>query len=337
MRTVNSKLKIVVLAGGIGTEREISLQSGQCVADALTEVGHEVILADIAPNKLDVLDKPGVDVFFIAMHGEFGEDGQIQQILEDRNLCYTGSNSAASRIAIDKIESKKYFAGEGVLVPDSVEYTWETTVDEVEKLLLTSDSKLVVKPVSHGSSIGVEIIEGAKAATAAARVCLEQFGDCMIEQFIVGREITVGILNGRPLPVIEIKPEVGFYDYHAKYIDDNTQYLFDTISNAELVEKINSDAITCFNSLKCRHAARVDFVLTDDGEAYAIEINTIPGMTTHSCVPKAAAKIGISMPQLCNDIAQQALTDYRNTGTGHLIQMIRDGKKEKEKKIPQDV
>ena len=333
MELENRKLKIIVLAGGISTEREISIQSGKCVAEALTEVGHDVLVADIAPDKLDILSEPDVDVFFIALHGEFGEDGQIQEILEERNLCYTGSNSHTSRIAINKVTANQYFANAGVAVPKGIEFTTEATVDGIKSI---SVDKLIVKPITHGSSVGVKIVDNTQAALDEAEDCYKKYGDCMIEQFIAGREITVGVLNGQPLPIIEIRPKVGFYDFHAKYIDDNTEYLFDTINDKAIVEKVSQDAVACYNSIGCWHAARIDFILTDEGRAYALEINTIPGMTTHSCVPKAAAKTGISMPQLCSDIAMQAFEDQRRN-KHNKIQTIENGKKEEKENLSQNV
>jgi D-alanine-D-alanine ligase len=154
----------------------------------------------------------------------------------------------------------------------------------------------------------------------------------MIEQFIPGREITVGVLNGRALPILEIRPKVGFYDYHAKYIDEDTEYLFDTITDRDLIEKISANALKCFECLGCRHVARVDFILADDGTAYALEINTIPGMTVHSCVPKAAAKIGVPMTELCAGIVREAMADHKKKSVP-LIEVTTDGTKAKENEV----
>lgn len=327
----NQKIKIAILSGGISSEREISLQTGACVAEALSAGGFNTVFADIAPDRLDILNDSSIDVFFIAIHGQFGEDGQIQQILEDRNLCYTGSGPAANKLAIDKIAAKKYFALAGVNAPKSIELTNETTIEQIKKYLSAEDDKYVVKPITHGSSVGVEIVNGPQFALETAKRCKSQFGDCMLEQFIAGKEITVGILNGKALPIIEIIPKEGFYDYHSKYIDDKTEYLFDTITDKNLIEKINNDAIACFNALNCRGTARVDFILADDRIPYALEINTVPGMTTHSCVPKAAAKIGLSMTDLCAEIFNYAIGDYEKRESAQLIQGI-DGKKKKNNK-----
>jgi D-alanine-D-alanine ligase len=303
------QLKIAVLMGGISREREVSIQSGKCVADALKKAGVNVVTADVKPDSLGILDDETIDVFFIALHGTFGEDGQIQKILESKGLIYTGSGPLASRLAFDKWESKKIFTAAGVAMPDSILFEPGKKNVDLEKRIRQLGSKYVVKPLREGSTIGISIADDPKEAIEAAKKCAAQFGECMIEGFIKGREITVSILGKQALPVIEIRPRAGFYDYHAKYIDDKTEYLFDSLNDPALVDKVQESAITCFNSLGCRGAARVDFIIGDDGKPYALEINTIPGMTSHSLLPKAAAKIGISMGRLCLKIVELALAE----------------------------
>jgi D-alanine-D-alanine ligase len=248
-------------------------------------------------------------VFFIALHGKFGEDGQLQKILEDRDLCYTGSDSWASQWAMDKCKSKKIFAYSKIAVPTGALYdprpSWTGAIERMGKRAGTS--RFVVKPVTGGSTVGVTIENDAESAVRAAAKCHAEFGDAMIEVFIAGREVTVGLLHGKPLPIIEIIPKGGFYDYKAKYVAEDTKYLFDTIDDAALVARIQADAVTCYEALKCRDFSRMDFILTGDGTPYALEMNTIPGFTSHSLLPKAAAKVGITMPQLCLDIVKSAM------------------------------
>ena len=305
MRKLNSKFKIAVLAGGVGLERDVSLQSGKCVAQALKQAGVNVVVSDIAPDKLDILEDGSIDVFFIALHGEFGEDGQLQQIFEDKSLIYTGSGPAASRLAFDKMASKKAFTEADTAVPGAIEFDSDT---DVEQLSLLAD-KYVIKPIRQGSSFGVSILSDSNAAVEAGRKCLEEFGDCMIEEFIQGREITVSVLCGQALPIIEIRTNNGFYDYHSKYVDDGTEYLFDTITDPTLAEKIKTAAMDCFNSLELKDFGRIDFVLSEEKEIYVLEANTIPGFTTHSLLPKAAAKAGVSMSDLCLQIVEAALNN----------------------------
>lgn len=312
---LSSKIKVAVLTGGIGSERDISLQSGECVSAALREAGFEVVTADIRPDNLDILNDTSIDVFFPALHGLFGEDGQLQQILEDKSLTFTGSGAAASKLAFDKMASKMIFEDAGASTPSAVEFDSETNIALLEEQLLNLADKYVVKPIRQGSSVGVSIVSTPSQAVNIAEQTYSEFGDCMIEQFIQGREITVGILHDQPLPIIEVRPKRGFYDYHAKYLDDQTEYLFDTIPDVTLTANINQAAINCFNALDCRHFARVDFLLGNDLTAYVLEINTIPGFTSHSLLPKAAAKAGLSMSDLCSDIVEAAYSSL----AGHNI------------------
>lgn len=304
---IKSDLKIAVLYGGVGQEREISIQSGTCVSRAMQQAGLNAKLCDIRPDDLQCLDDRTIDVFFIVLHGQFGEDGVLQQIMEKKGLCYTGSGPQASRLAFDKLASKRTFLKAGVKTADVVEFCGNVgdkqLLDQIAKL----GKKFVVKPVKQGSSVGVSIVDDPIKAVEEAKKCCGEFGDCMIEKFIAGREITVGILCGDVLPIIEIRSQTGFYDYHAKYIDDNTQYLFDTITDKAVIEKADLAAIKAFNALGCRDFARIDFIIGEDNEPYALEANTIPGFTSHSLLPKAAAKIGVPMNRLCMKIIEAAV------------------------------
>jgi D-alanine-D-alanine ligase len=294
--------------GGIGEERDVSIQSGNFVTESLKKAGANVVPADIGPDNLDILDDGSIDVFFIALHGKFGEDGQLQQILEDKSLVYTGSGPAASKLAFDKLASKKCFIKAAVTTPKVINFDIHTDKKEIERQLLQLSEKFVVKPVRQGSTVGVTIADNPDSALKAAQQCLSKFGNCMVEEFIPGKEITVSVLENRALPIIEIKPAEEFYNYHAKYIDEQTEYLFDTIEPT-LAAKIQADALTCFNVLGLRHFARIDFILGNDNKAYVLEANTIPGMTTHSLLPKAAAKVGLSMNDLCAKIIDTAMED----------------------------
>ena len=307
MNKPKNDIKVVVLMGGISNEREISLQSGSMIADALSEAGADVVSFDIAPDRLEILDDETIDVFFLALHGEFGEDGELQKILEDRGLCFTGSGSAASATAINKVACKEAVQRTGVALGLHMTVKAADDAETLGENIAHLGEKLVIKPVTHGSSFGVRILENTEAAAKAAVETYEKFGSCMIEQFVEGREITIGILNGKTLPIIEIRSKRGFYDFDAKYTDEDTEYLFDTIEDADVIDKVNTAALECFNAAGCRHWGRVDFILTDDGTAYFLEINTLPGFTSHSLVPMAANKAGMSNGQLCLEIANAAL------------------------------
>jgi D-alanine-D-alanine ligase len=300
------KSKIAVLAGGIGAESQISIQSGRSVAGALQKAGMNVTLCDIRPDEMAVLEDSSIDVFFIALHGQFGEDGQLQQVLEEKGLVYTGSGPAASRLAFDKMASKKVFEQAGIATAAAIEYNNDGNTKQIREQLEQLGTKYVVKPKRQGSSVGVSIVEGAQHAVTAAKKTSTEFGDCMIERFIPGREITVGILAGRALPIIEIQAGGGFYDYNAKYIDDQTFFLFNTIEDNGLVKQIQATALKCFNVLGCSDFARVDMILAEDNKAYVLEVNTIPGFTNHSLLPLAAADEKLSISQLCIQIIESA-------------------------------
>ena len=302
-----NQLKIAVLAGGIGDERDISIQSGKYVAESLKKTGANVITADITPQNMDVLDNTDINVFFIALHGKFGEDGRLQQILEDKSLTYTGSGPKTSELAFDKTAAKNAFENAGIKTPPALQFDQNENLNQLEEKLLKFSDKYVIKPQKQGSSVGITITEDIKYAIEAAQQTQKQFGDCIIEKFIPGREITVGIIVRQTLPIIEIKTKTPFYDYHAKYLDDQTEYLFDTIKDPDTIGKKNSAALDCFDALGCRGFARVDFILADDNTPYCLEVNTIPGFTSHSLLPKAAENAGISMSSLCEKIIQTAV------------------------------
>ena len=306
LESSGKKPKVAVLMGGIGSEREISIQSGNSVANALIQAGFDIVTFDINPNNLEILDDKSIDVFFPVLHGEFGEDGTLQQILEDKSLVYTGSGPAASRAAFDKVESKRLFLEAGITTPNSIEFDNNMEIELLREELKYLGDRYVIKPIRQGSSVGISIVDTIREAIKAAQSTYTQFGDCLIEEFVAGRELTVGILCGQSLPIIEIKPKCEFYNYHAKYIDDNTQYLFDTIAEPSVASEINQAAMDCFDALGCRHFSRVDFILTNENVAYALEVNTIPGFTSHSLLPKAAAKAGFSMSKLCAKIVETA-------------------------------
>jgi D-alanine-D-alanine ligase len=312
--TQNTKIKVAVLTGGIGAEREISLQSGNCVAKALKQAGFNVVTFDIRPDRLDILDDSSIDLFFPALHGQFGEDGQLQKILEEKSLLFTGSGSTASQAAFEKMTGKKLFTEAAVAVPAAIEFDNHTDIRELEEQLRYLADKYVIKPIRQGSSVGVNIASTARETIKTARETLNQFGDCMIEEFVPGREVTVGVLCGETLPIIEIRAQSSFYNYHAKYVDEQTEFLFDTITEPSVAARINQAALDCFDAVGCSHFARVDFILGQDNIPYALEINTIPGFTTHSLLPKAAARTGLSMSDLCKKIVESAtssLVEYQ--------------------------
>jgi len=300
-------IKVAVLAGGVGAEREISLQSGKAVSDALKTAGLQVILSDITPANLNILDDESIDVFFPALHGEFGEDGQLQRIMDSKGLVYAGSGWQASELAFDKWKSKSKFENAGIKATPTVIFENGLTPDILKNRLSQSSGKYVVKPARQGSSVGISIVDSPAEAIENARKTEQQFGKTMIETYIKGREITVGIVGEKPLDIVEVKPAGGFYDYHAKYDDEKTGFEFDTIGDKQLERRIKQTAVDCFNLLGCRDFSRVDFILAEDDNFYVLEVNTIPGFTTHSLLPMAAGRAGMKMPDLCRKIVEMAL------------------------------
>ncbi len=295
-------LRITVLAGGPSAEREVSLDSGRAVADALRRLGHDVHLADINPNQLDALDHPA-DIIFPALHGTFGEDGTVQRLMAERGLRFVGSDARASAIAMDKVASKALITAAGILTPRYE--LWDAAALDTRDACNLS-FPVVVKPVDQGSSVSTTIISQPSDFLPAIRHTVENFGRALVEQFIAGDELTVGIVGTEPLPPICIRPERPFYDYEAKYDDDNTEYLFDAGYPQALLESAQLLSRRVFERIGCRHLARVDWMIDADGRLWFLEINTLPGFTSHSLVPKAAARVGLSFDQLVERLVRMA-------------------------------
>ena len=311
-RPVNPKcleqLRITVLAGGPGMEREVSLNSGEAVHAALQRLGHHVALRDVGPDDLAALGIPA-DFVFIALHGEFGEDGALQAELESRGIRYSGSDAASSRLAMDKVESKRAFERGGVPTPAYV------VVDRgnIEDSLPTIRLPVVIKPVSSGSSVDTSIVHSRDALASAAALVIHRYGEALVEQYINGYEFTVGILGDEALPVCEIRTKREFYDYQAKYIDDDTEYLFDLDVSPTLLTCVQRISLQAHKALGCRVFSRVDCMVDRATlEPFVLEVNTIPGFTSHSLVPKAAARIGMSFDQLCQRIIELSWAGFEN-------------------------
>ncbi len=297
------KLAITILAGGPSGEREVSLESGKTVAAALETLGHDIHLADISPDNLAALAR-NVDCVFVALHGTFGEDGQVQTILEKRGLAYTGSAPAVCALAMDKKASKEEFIKAGLPTP---RYTIATR-DTIREAMVAWSLPVFVKPVKEGSSLHCYLVRDVSQFRPAIEQVLSKYEDCLIEQYIPGMEVTVGILGDTALPPIEIRTRRPFYDYAAKYIDDDTQYCFDFDLPQKLLEELTEMSLRAHQTLGCRDFSRVDWRVNPlDGKAYILEVNVIPGLTSHSLLPKAAHRAGINLPQACQHIIDLAM------------------------------
>jgi D-alanine-D-alanine ligase len=307
--------RIGILMGGPSTEREISLKSGKTVYESLGNQGLDVVAIDIESDdpkiNINKIISAKLDVSFIALHGRFGEDGGIQEILEDLNLPYTGSGILASKLALDKVSSRRIFQIYNLAVP---------RYKEISRLSLKRDYRLqndfgfpwVIKPASHGSSIGLSIIEQQSLLNEAIDFAFRFDERIIIEEYLKGREITVGILDDRPLPIIEIIPKNQFFDFEAKYKPGMTEYVVPADLDKKIVSVVQDAALCAYRSLGCFGFSRVDMILKDD-TPYILEVNTIPGLTQTSLLPKAAAAVGINFVELCIKLLELAFRRSRQT------------------------
>jgi len=290
-----------VLMGGPSSEREVSLATGAGISKALRSLGMEVAEVDVRDENFAL--PVGVDLAFIALHGTFGEDGQVQKILEDRGLAYTGDGVRESELAFDKIRSKEKFIEHGVSTPE-----WETIHAGKRP---TMKVPLVVKPSRQGSTVGIHIVKRPDELDTALADAAKFDRDLLIEQFIPGRELTVGILGDQALPILEIIPKGGFYDFDTKYpflnpkAGASAQHICPAkIDPAAAGDEIQDLALRAFRALGLKVYGRVDVILSDKGEPFVLEVNTIPGMTEASLLPEAAMAAGISYVDLCLQIIQ---------------------------------
>ncbi len=295
--------RIGVLMGGVSSERAISLKSGKAITEALLRQGCEVVVLDITDGGRDailaLLREAGIDLAFIALHGQLGEDGTIQSILEEACILYTGSGVEASRLGFNKALAQNLFKKNGIITPSYVTLSNDDQVNTKTVVEQCEGFPVVVKPACEGSSIGIHLAnteQGLKEAMEHAW----QYGDTvLVEQYIRGRELTVGILGQEALPVIEICPKHDFFDYDSKYTKGMAEYIVPAEIPKEISSKIQQSALAAHNVLGCADFSRVDFMLGHDQTFYVLEINTIPGFTSTSLLPKAASERGISFNQLC--------------------------------------
>lgn len=287
--------RVAVLMGGPSRERDVSLRSGKAVAAGLRQAGYQVEELEIQGHCLDL---PEVEAVFIALHGEFGEDGQVQELLERAGMPYTGSGVEASRNSMDKKLTKAILSAKGIPTPK-----YEVLGVGQKR---TMSLPLVVKPASEGSSIGVHRVSSEDQWDGAFTDALQYDEDVLVEEFIPGRELTCGIVDGRTFPVIEIVAPDGWYDFGAKYTKGKTEYRVPAPIDAEIASECQSLTRRVFEALGCRGLGRVDFRLSPDGRLYVLEMNTIPGFTETSLLPKAAGCAGIEFPDLCAMIMETA-------------------------------
>ncbi|MFQ5454640.1 MAG: D-alanine--D-alanine ligase [Nitrospirota bacterium] len=289
--------RIAVLMGGRSAEREISIRSGTAVKGALERMGYNVIAIDVDKDIVERLKGHNVEIAFISLHGKGGEDGTIQGLLELLSIPYTGSGVLASAIGMDKLMTKKIAAYHKIPTPDFFALNkreWET----INKLPGDIKYPVVIKPSSQGSTLGISIVREDSELSSSIEDAFTYDDEIIIEQYIDGREITVGILNDNPLPVIEIIPEKGFYDFTAKYTEGKSRYIIPADLPDGIYRKVQGLALLFYQVLGCRGAARVDFRIDTELRPYLLEINTIPGMAESSLLPKSAKKAGVNYERL---------------------------------------
>ncbi len=295
-------MKVTVLYGGPSAEREVSLVSGQAVIDALRSVGHDVFPSDVSPSDLSALDHPA-DVVFPVLHGAFGESGELQEILEQRGLPFVGSGSKASRIGIDKVRTKQLWEKAGLPTPP---YRIIRRGDPIP----SAPGSCVVKAIDSGSSIDVYLCkapaEGSAQAAEAIHQVLSRHESALVEKFIDGIELTVGILEEKPLAPIRIVPKREFFDYEAKYRATDTEHRFDTGLPVDVVEHCRDLARRANAAVGARDLARIDIMLDSSNHPYLLEINTLPGFTPRSLLPEAAKHAGIEFGPLVDRLVRRA-------------------------------
>jgi D-alanine-D-alanine ligase len=285
---------LVVLKGGPSAEREVSLRSGTAAAEALREAGYMV--SEVTVDDASFVVPDGTDLAFLALHGTFGEDGQVQEILAARGIPFTGASAVVSRIAFDKEKTKEKLRQHGVPTPEG---QLVRRLDEI-----TLPLPVFIKPNAQGSSVGTHPATTPQELAAALADALKFDTAVLVERFIRGRELTVGVLGDQVLPIVEIHPLDGFYDYANKYTKGRTEYFCPARLPREITALIQQYALAAHRAIGDPVYSRIDFLLEEDVFPCCLEINTIPGMTATSLLPKAAAAVGIAFPQLCRRIVE---------------------------------
>jgi D-alanine-D-alanine ligase len=297
---MSRKLNITVMLGGPSAEREVSLRSGAAVAQALRSLGHDV--HELDPQMPDWILPPKTDVVFLALHGTYGEDGTVQKQLDFLGVPYTGCDAVASRIAFDKVLTKQSCIQAGV--PTAKFLTVNSPATPFPK---NFSPPLVVKPSRQGSSVGLQFVERVEDWKNALAEALKFDSEVLVEEKIIGRETTVGILGGQVLPVVEVRPKTGSYDYQTKYTAGATEYFCPADFDAATTKRIQDAALGAFKAIGGRDYARVDVMVRADGSPVVLEVNTLPGMTETSLLPKAAAAAGMNYAELCQRMIDLAL------------------------------
>lgn len=308
-----ASLHIAVMMGGPGAEREVSQRSGAAVVAALRSLGHQVTEVDPQDREFSLPDP--TDAVFLALHGAYGEDGTVQEQLEQLGVPYTGCGVEVSRVAFDKVLTKQRCVAAGVVTPrfevfDSPDAPWPADWQP----------PAILKPVRQGSSVGLHFIQSTENWSAVLEDCLRHDSRALLEQRVFGRECTVGILEGRALPLVEVRPRSGVYDYQSKYTQGASEYLCPAPFDVEVTAAVQAAGLAAFKAIGGGDYGRVDVMVDEAGTPFVLEVNTLPGMTATSLLPKAAAVTGMGFAALCERMVQLALA--RSTGVVREVEMV---------------
>lgn len=304
--------RIGVVLGGLSAERDVSLKTGAGVHAALVEAGYQAVALDWTPgvSLAALLAEHRIDVVWNALHGTFGEDGAVQGLCACLGIPCTGSGILASALAMDKVASKRIFESHGIPTP-----RWQLLPGQGEgpddgadapAALAEFGYPLVVKPADEGSSVGVSVVDDAAEVAAAVALARRHHGPVLVEEYIAGTEVFVGIVDGEVLGSVEVRPATKFYDYEAKYLRNDTQYLLPPELPADVLARCEAHALAAYKALGCSGHARPDLRIDRAGAAYVLEVNTLPGMTATSLLPKIAKRAGVSYAALCERILASA-------------------------------
>jgi len=301
------KLNVTVMLGGPSAEREVSLRSGSQVAEALRSIGFEV--HELDPKEDDWVLPGGTEVVFLALHGTYGEDGTVQRRLEELGVPYTGCDAESSRIGFDKNLTKQKLIEAGIPTPrfaiiNSIDASWP----------IGWNPPVVLKPARQGSSVGLQFVERVGDWSTALAEAMRFDSEVLMEEKVVGRECTAGILADESLPLVEVRPK-GAYDYANKYTSGTTEYFCPAPFDKDTTDRVQSAALGAFRAIGGRDYGRVDVIVRPDGEFAVLEVNTLPGMTETSLLPKAAAAAGIGYAELCRRMVELALPRGRKQKT----------------------
>jgi D-alanine-D-alanine ligase len=301
--------RIGVLAGGISAERDVSLRSGKAVYNALLSLGCNAVFIDVMNNLCEDLKREKIDIAFIALHGGHGENGAVQGLLEVMGIAYTGSGILASALAMDKEASKKIFLYHGIPVAPFVVIKRDNFKSQISNLKSQVNMPWVVKPAAEGSSIGVSIVNREEELADSLENAFSYGERIIIEKYIKGKEVQIGILGQTVLGGVEVRPSKEFYSYEAKYTPGLTEYILPPDVDYSSYEALKNAALRAHNALGCKGATRVDFILSESNDPYILEVNTIPGMTETSLLPKIARLSGLDFPGLIEEMLKLTIAN----------------------------